>query len=356
MEKKEILFRSATALLLAGLIAVPFPAFAETDAAETQEVYEENAEILTSDTEEEPEVPENLTEEDIPESVSEGNGNISDIVEEKTETVIENVPEDEETVEYTVRLSAAERKLTVGEFTCLDVIVTPEDAELVWSSSDESVMTVDEDGIVTANAEGSATITAATKKYPSVYDEVVLEVIPEEAEGIDLSDLLNNTTDGKLTIKEDVIVSGSVTIPGNVELYVEGGSLTVLPGSTLSLLGYCEISDGVLAVSADAEFSNAGFMVAAKCGRISVDKNGAYIHQDGAVVILDQSESQEAAVEGISHSYIELTVFASTHAQLAQAMNESSYSFVTILVPSIDFVSEAGVASVTGAKCISLMS
>jgi uncharacterized protein YjdB len=50
-----------------------------------------------------------------------------------------------------------------------------EDAEVTWSSSDEEVATVDEDGLVEAVGEGTATITA-TSGEASGTAEVTVEI------------------------------------------------------------------------------------------------------------------------------------------------------------------------------------
>lgn len=64
-----------------------------------------------------------------------------------------------------VTLNEATLGLTVGETETLTATVTPEDAtnnEITWTSSKPEVATVDEDGKVTAVAEGTATITVTT--------------------------------------------------------------------------------------------------------------------------------------------------------------------------------------------------
>ena len=61
-------------------------------------------------------------------------------------------------------------KLNVGETSQLSVSVTPEgaDAEVTWSSSDESIATVDENGLVTAVSAGKVRITATSVAKPTV--------------------------------------------------------------------------------------------------------------------------------------------------------------------------------------------
>ncbi len=62
----------------------------------------------------------------------------------------------------------------------LSATVAPENAEntnLIYTSSDESVATVDEDGVVTANKIGTTTITATAADGSGVTDECTIEVI-----------------------------------------------------------------------------------------------------------------------------------------------------------------------------------
>ena len=64
-----------------------------------------------------------------------------------------------------VSLSQTEAKLQFGETLALTATVTPANATIkrvTWSSSDEAVATVNENGVVTAKTEGTATITATT--------------------------------------------------------------------------------------------------------------------------------------------------------------------------------------------------
>ncbi len=64
-----------------------------------------------------------------------------------------------------VALDKTELTLVAGEEGTLTASITPEDATdkaLTWSTSDEAVATVDEEGVVTAVAAGTATITVTT--------------------------------------------------------------------------------------------------------------------------------------------------------------------------------------------------
>jgi uncharacterized protein YjdB len=61
--------------------------------------------------------------------------------------------------EKTIKLNESVKELVVGESFTLTATTTPADAEIVWSSSNEAIVTVD-NGNVLAISAGSATVTA----------------------------------------------------------------------------------------------------------------------------------------------------------------------------------------------------
>lgn len=78
-----------------------------------------------------------------------------------------------------VTLSQTAATLTEGDTFQLEATVSPEDAtdsSLTWSSSNPSVATVDANGLVTAVAEGQATITAKTNDASGVSATCVITV------------------------------------------------------------------------------------------------------------------------------------------------------------------------------------
>lgn len=93
--------------------------------------------------------------------------------------VYNEVPQD------SISLDAAEFALTVGDTGKLTATVGPEfleDKTVTWTSSDESIATVDENGIIKALAAGKTTITAT---FNGVSAECLLTVSEKTAPGTD---------------------------------------------------------------------------------------------------------------------------------------------------------------------------
>ena len=130
--------------------------------------------------------------------------NISGIYEiaPDTENVIEIMFEGEELPVESVALNKSEITLKKNDTESLEATVYPEDAEnksVEWSTSDETVATVDENGLVTAIGEGTATITATT------VDGSFTATCTVTVEG---SVMLGDVTgDGKITSKDDAFLA-----------------------------------------------------------------------------------------------------------------------------------------------------
>ena len=118
-----------------------------------------------------------------------------DAVAEKTFKVTSKAPENVLVNKITIN---GKNEVVAGGYLVLDATVTPKDATnkvLTWSSSDRKVATVDEEGIVKAVNEGTATITAEATDGSKVKGTIKIKVLGKKVEQIsnDVKDDKNNT-------------------------------------------------------------------------------------------------------------------------------------------------------------------
>ena len=112
-----------------------------------------------------------------------------------------------------VTLNKTSLTLTAGETSELSATVNPSNAtdkSISWASNDTSVVTVDETGIVTAKAPGTATITVTTadgNKTANCLVTVTAATVP--VNGVELS-----TTTGSLVVGESATLTATIS-PAN---------------------------------------------------------------------------------------------------------------------------------------------
>ena len=85
-----------------------------------------------------------------------------------------------------ISLADNDTEILLGESKVLECEITPEnttDKTVVWTTSDNSVISVSEGGEITANKLGTATITATHKE---LTDSIDIEVKPIDAESIEI--------------------------------------------------------------------------------------------------------------------------------------------------------------------------
>ena len=149
-----------------------------------------------------------------------------------------------------VTLDKTELALTVGDAAVqLTATVKPDnatDADVDWSSSDQSVATVDGSGLVTAVADGTATITAKAgdktaeckvtiSKADSDYlawdgtqKKLVATEIPTDATAVSNASGNVNWAAGTYVVDGNVTISGVISLQGAVNLIIkDGAKLTV---------------------------------------------------------------------------------------------------------------------------------
>lgn len=82
-----------------------------------------------------------------------------------------------------LKIEAPESRLAVGQTMQLAVSVVPEDGDssVIWSTSDGTIASVTDGGLVTGLADGTVTITAVSAVKPALEDSVTLEVSSKPA-------------------------------------------------------------------------------------------------------------------------------------------------------------------------------
>ena len=104
-----------------------------------------------------------------------------------------------------VNVTPSTAALVVGDTTTLKAEVLPADATdptITWTSSDDKVASVDENGKVTAVAEGKATITAASNADSAIFGSCEVTVVSPDAEKYALN--ITKPENGTVAIKGDI--------------------------------------------------------------------------------------------------------------------------------------------------------
>ena len=135
----------------------------------------------------------------------------------KTETNDEKTPE---TIVVTgITLDKTALEITVGETATLTASVTPDNAtdkSITWSSANESIATVDQNGKVTAKAAGTVKITATAKDGSGVKGECEVTVTPITV----IWDNMNNTGSGPGTYTQDGVTLTSINTAGSGQAHI----------------------------------------------------------------------------------------------------------------------------------------
>ncbi len=137
---------------------------------------------------------------------------------------VENLEIEADIPVASVAIQNAPEKMMQGDSTRLTCRVLPEDAgdqEVVWSSSDQSVLMVDQDGTVQAVGVGKATITVTSQWDPSIQDSCEIQVSEKTA---------------ILTDKDEYDPNEAITVTFETDLTVTGISMRNELGRSLGLL------------------------------------------------------------------------------------------------------------------------
>ena len=161
-------------------------------------------------------------------------------------TICDTFPTEPEPALLSLVMTPVKTDLVVGQSTELKAVTIPMvlDAEITWSSSDTDVVTVDENGVITAIGQGSAIVTA-TASYNGVQmsAECRVAILAEDA-----AFLTYNVTDGgwaeisrmdgtvvtNLTEGEETAVAAFASVDGDIYGYDVENNLFKLDTATFA--------------------------------------------------------------------------------------------------------------------------
>ena len=172
-----------------------------------------------------------------------------------------------------------------GETVVLTTTIYPEDAtekDVVWSSSDEAVATVDENGLVTAIAVGEATITATTVDGSNLFASCKVTVVPTLAESIAL-----DKTEISLEATETVTLVATVLpeLTTNKSVTWTSSNESVATVDTNGLVTAIALGEAVITAT-----TNDGSNLSASC-KVSVPTLAESIVLDKTAISLKANES-----------------------------------------------------------------
>ncbi len=226
------------------------------------------------------------------------NGTVTITVTSKLDPTVSDSIEIEvkETVEITVTLSETTLELDRDATAALTVTVSNSSAGVTWSSSDETVATVDENGVVTTHGkDGVATITATSidddgnGNYSSAQCEVTVKYVPVVMTLTDDKSSYDMFSETALVIADVVSVSkGEVEVTiveGEEVVAVADGKIKAVGAGTATVRFTSSVSyDDVEAVTADITIS---VVVPQADLAIDVSRRSIHVGVTGAATLLN---------------------------------------------------------------------
>lgn len=114
-------------------------------------------------------------------------------------------------------LSAPRQKIEVGESVKVSVRFTPADVtrrDVVWSSSDSSIASVDNNGIVTGLSPGNTTVSAVSSENSVIFGTISFSVVSSSSDGVEeyyRNDCIDNIRGRIITFSGVTLFEGDIT-------------------------------------------------------------------------------------------------------------------------------------------------
>ncbi len=157
-----------------------------------------------------------------------------------------------------IAITPGDATLTDGETLHLTVSVLPDDAthkDVIWTSSNEDVVSVDDNGMITALYGGSAIIKAAATDGSGVFGIATISVSNLVIENSGLLFSKNSSTTLKLIANDEHPYSGDIIVPENTNF--NGKEMAVTEIASAAFSGCSELTRVVLPSSIDKIGENA---------------------------------------------------------------------------------------------------
>ncbi len=190
-----------------------------------------------------------------------------------------------------VTLSQTEATLTEGESLTLTATIAPDNATdktVAWSSSNAAVATVDNNGVVTAVAEGTATITA------KAGDKEATCVVTVEKKIISVTGITLNRTEATLTEGESLTLTATVAPDNATDKTVAWSSSNAAVATVDNNGVVTAVAEGTATITAKAGDKEATCVVTVEKKIISV--TGITLNQNEATLIEGESLTLTATV------------------------------------------------------------
>ena len=231
-----------------------------------------------------------------------------------------------------ISLDKTKINLKEGENTKINVVITPNNAmnkNLIWTSSDENIAIVDQNGLVTAKKPGIATITVSTNNGLTASCEVIVPIVLAKSISLNKNNLSmekdetfklkakvlpTNTSNKEITWISDNEEVATVDENGLVTAK-SGGTATIIAITNNGLTAYCFIKIPVIKAetitldesSLSIESGNTHQLIAKIYPENTTNKKITWISSNKNIATVDENGLVTAKTKG------KTTIIASTN-------------------------------------------